>query len=41
MYYKVMTIQLNPRVVCPSVKNETLLLQYNPHDTQAFVPQNT
>ena len=34
-----MTTQLNPRVVCQSVKDETLLLQYNPNNTQAFVPK--
>ena len=39
IYYKVMTTQLNPRVVCQSVKDETLLLQYNPNNTQAFVPK--
>ena len=37
IYYKVMTTQLNPRVVCQFVKNETLLLQYNPNNTQVFV----
>ena len=37
IYYKVMTTQLNPKVVCQSVKDETLLLQYNPHNTRAFV----
>ena len=39
IYYKGMTTQLNPRVVCQSVKDETLLLQYNPNNTQAFVPK--
>ena len=39
IYYKVMTTQLNPRVVCQSIKDETLLLQYNPNNTQAFVPK--
>ena len=39
IYYKVMTTQLNPRVVCQIVKDETLLLQYNPNNTQAFVPK--
>ena len=39
IYYKVMTTQLNPRVICQSVKDETLLLQYNPNNTQAFVPK--
>ena len=34
-----MTTQLNPRVVCQSIKDETLLLQYNPNNTQAFVPK--
>ena len=38
IYYKVMTTQLNPRVVCQSIKDETLLLQYNPNSTQVFVP---
>ena len=36
IYYKVMTTQLNPRVVCQSVKDETLLLQYNPNNTQTI-----
>ena len=36
IYHKVMTTQLNPRAVCQSVKDETLLLQYNPNNTQAF-----
>ena len=39
IYYKVMTTQLNPRVVCQSVKDETLLLQYNSNYTQVFVPK--
>ena len=39
IYYKVMTTQLNPRVVCQFVKDETLLLHYNPNNTQAFVPK--
>ena len=39
IYYKVMTTQLNPRVVCQSVKDEILLLQYNPNNTQVFVPK--
>ena len=34
-----MTTQLNPRTVCQSIKDETLLLQYNPNNTQAFVPK--
>ena len=34
-----MTTQLNPRAICQSVKDETLLLQYNPNNTQAFVPK--
>ena len=34
IYHKVMTTQLNPRAVCQSVKDETLLLQYNPNNTQ-------
>ena len=25
--------------MCQSVKDETLLLQYNPNNTQAFVPK--
>ena len=40
IYYKVMTTQLNPRAICQSVKDETLLLQYNPNNIQAFVPKN-
>ena len=39
IYYKVITIQLNPRVVCQFVKDKILLLQYNPNNTQAFVPK--
>ena len=39
IYYKVMTTQLNPRVVCQCVKDGTLLLQYNLNNTQAFVPK--
>ena len=39
IYYKVMTTQLNPRVVCQFFKDKTLLLQYNPNNTQAFVPK--
>ena len=39
IYYKVMTTQLNPRAVCQSVKDETLLLQYNPRSAQAYVPK--
>ena len=38
-YYKVMTTQLNPRAMCQSVKDKTLLLQYNSNNTQAFVPK--
>ena len=38
-YYKVMTTQLNPRAMCQSVKDKTLLLQYNPNNTQIFVPK--
>ena len=34
-----MTTQLNPRIVCQYVKNEILLLQYNPNNIQAFVPK--
>ena len=34
-----MTTQLNPRAICQFVKDETLLLQYNPNNTQAFVPK--
>ena len=34
-----MITQLNPRTVCQSIKDETLLLQYNPNNTQAFVPK--
>ena len=34
-----MTTQLNPRAICQSIKDETLLLQYNPNNTQAFVPK--
>ena len=37
IYYEVMTTQLNPRVVCQSVKDKTLLLQYNPNNTQSFI----
>ena len=37
IYYEVMTTQLNPRVVCQSVKDKTLLLQYNPNNTQTFI----
>ena len=33
IYYKVMTTQLNSRAICQSVKDETLLLQYNPNNT--------
>ena len=40
IYYKVMTTQLNSRAICQSVKDETLLLQYNPNNIQAFVPKN-
>ena len=36
IYYKVMTTQLNPRAVCQSVKDETLLFQYKPRSTRAF-----
>ena len=32
IYYKIITIQLNPIVV----NNEILLLQYNPRNTQSF-----
>ena len=32
-----MTTQLNPRAMCQSVKDETLLLQYNSNNTQAFI----
>ena len=39
IYYKVMTTHLNPTVMCQFVKDETLLLQYNPNNTQAFVPK--
>ena len=39
IYYKIMTIQLNLRVVCQSVKEETLSLQYNPNNTETFVPK--
>ena len=39
IYYKVMTTQLNPRAICQSVKDETLSLQYNPNNTQAFIPK--
>ena len=39
LYYKVMITQLNPRVVCQSIKDETLLLQYNPNNTQVFLPK--
>ena len=39
IYYKVMTTQLNPRIVCQYVKNEILLLQYNPNNIKAFVPK--
>ena len=39
IYYKVMITQLNLRVVCQFIKDETLLLQYNPNNTQAFVPK--
>ena len=34
-----MTTQLNLRAVCQSVKDETLLLQSNPNNTQTFVPK--
>ena len=34
-----MTIQLNLRVVCQSLKEETLSLQYNPNNTETFVPK--
>ena len=34
-----MTTQLNPRAICQYVIDETLLLQYNPNNTQAFVPK--
>ena len=34
-----MTTQLNPRAMCQSVKDKTLLLQYNSNNTQAFVPK--
>ena len=39
IYYKVITTQLNPRVECQFVKDKILLLQYNPNNTQAFVPK--
>ena len=39
IYYKVIITQLNLKVVCQSIKDETLLLQYNPNNTQAFVPK--
>ena len=39
IYYKVITTQLNHRVVCQFVKDKILLLQYNPNNTQAFVPK--
>ena len=32
IYYIVMTTQLNPRAMCQLVKDETLLLQYNPNN---------
>ena len=34
-----MTTQLNLKPICLSVKDETLLLQYSPNNTQAFVPK--
>ena len=34
-----MTTKLNPRAICQSVKDETLLLQYNPNNTQVIVPK--
>ena len=34
-----MTTQLNPRAMCQSVKDKTLLLQYNSNNTQGFVPK--
>ena len=34
-----MTTQLNPRAICQSFKDETLFLQYNPNNIQAFVPK--
>ena len=39
IYYKVMTTQLNSKAMCQYVKDEKLLLQYNPHNTQAYVPK--
>ena len=33
IYYKVMTTQLNPKTICQFVKDEILLLQYNPNNT--------
>ena len=39
IYYKVITTQLNDRVVCQFVKDKILLLQYNPNNTEAFVPK--
>ena len=39
IYYKVITTQLNHRVVCQFVKDKILLLQYNPNNTEAFVPK--
>ena len=35
----IIIIIINPRAICQSVKDETLLLQYNPNNTQVFVPK--
>ena len=37
IYYKVITTQFNVRVICQSIKDKTLLLQYNLHNTPAFL----